>query len=73
MILETTIKKASKILKNHNIDSHELDAEVILSNIMGVNREFLITNNHTYVAKNIITKYNFAINRRINGELSFLE
>tara|TARA_B100001123_G_C15218271_1_gene990163 strand:+ start:269 stop:1117 length:849 start_codon:yes stop_codon:yes gene_type:complete len=68
MILETTIKKASKILKNHNIDSHELDAEVILSNIMGVNREFLITNNHTYVAKNIITKYNFAINRRINGE-----
>ena len=68
MILERTIKRASKILKNHNIISHELDAEVILSNIMGVNREFLITNNHTNVSKNIVNKYNFAINRRISGE-----
>ena len=45
MILEKTIRKASLILKNSNIESHELDAEIILSNIMGVTKEFIITNN----------------------------
>ena len=41
MILENTIKHASQLLKNHNIISHELDAQVILSDIMGVTRDFL--------------------------------
>jgi len=68
MILENTIKKASQILKNHNIISHELDAEIILCDIMGVTKEFLITNNHINVSKEIIKKYNSAINRRINKE-----
>ena len=45
MILEHTIKQASQILKNNNIRSHELDAEIILSDIMEVTREFLIINN----------------------------
>ena len=45
MNLENTIKKASLILKRNNIPSYELDAQIILSNIIGVNREFLITNN----------------------------
>ena len=39
MNLENTIKKASQILKDHNIYSHELDAQIILSNIMEVKRE----------------------------------
>ena len=42
MILENTIKKASELLKNHNIPSYELDAEIILSEIMKVKREFLM-------------------------------
>ena len=36
MILEKSINQASKLLKSYNIISHELDAEIILSNIMGV-------------------------------------
>jgi len=68
MILEKTIKKASKILKNNSIRTHELDAEIILSNIMGKTREFLIINNHIDISKSIIKKYNFAIKRRINSE-----
>jgi len=68
MILENTIKSASKILKNNNIHSHELDAEIILSNIMGVTREFLIINNNFKVSKNIISKFNFAISRRVKKE-----
>ena len=51
MILENTIKQASQLLKNHNIISSELDAEIILSNIMKVTREFLIVNNHVNISK----------------------
>ena len=68
MILENTIKQASQLLKSHNIDSYALDAEIILSDIMGVTREFLIINNHASISKNIIKKYKFAIKRRINRE-----
>ena len=68
MILENTIKQASQLLKSHHIISHELDAEIILSDIMGVTKEFLLVNNHINISKNIIKKYNLAINRRINRE-----
>jgi len=68
MILQNTIKQASQLLKNHNIVSHELDSEIILSDILGVKREFLIVNNHLPISKKIIEKYNFAIKRRANNE-----
>jgi len=68
MILENSVKQASQFLKNHNISSYELDAEIILSNIMKVTREFLIVNNHLNISKSIIKKYNLAIKRRINRE-----
>ena len=68
MNLENTIKKASQLLKNHNIHSHELDAQIILSNIMGVKRESLITNNEINVSKKIMEKYDDAIKRRIKKE-----
>ena len=51
MILEHTINKGSQFLKKQNISSHELDAEIILSDIMGVTREFLIINNHVNISK----------------------
>jgi len=68
MILEYTIKKASQSLKKRNISSHELDAEVILSDIMGVTREFLIINNNANISKKIKKKYDLAIKRRIKRE-----
>ena len=68
MILENTIKQASQLLKNHNIISHELDAEIILSDIMEVTREFLIVNNHINISKKIMKKYDIAIKRRIKRE-----
>ena len=68
MILENTIKQASQLLKNNNIVSHELDSEIILSDIMKVSREFLIVNNHANISNNIIKKYGLAIKRRINKE-----
>ena len=68
MNLDNTINKASQILKNHNIHSHELDAQIILSNIMGVKRESLITNNEINISKKIMEKYVSAIKRRIKKE-----
>ena len=68
MILENTIKQASQLLKNKNIISHELDAQVILSDIMGVSRDFFIANSHINVSINTIKKFKHAIKRRINRE-----
>ena len=68
MNLEKAVKKASQILKNHNIHSHELDAQVMLSDIMGVTREFLIINDQLTISKKIKEKYDNAIKRRIKRE-----
>lgn len=68
MILEQTIHKASKTLKESNIASHQLDAEIILSNIMSVTREYLITNNDLNITKTIKRKYLTAIKRRLKNE-----
>ena len=68
MILEKVVTQASNLLKKNNIDSHQLDAEVILSDIMGVSREFLILNSQLIIKNNTLKKYNFAIQRRIKRE-----
>ena len=68
MISEKIIEKASKILKNYNIQSHELDAQLILSNIMKVKREYLIINNKLTIPEKIMEKYDLAIKRRIKRE-----
>ena len=68
MNLENTVKKASRILKNHNIHSYELDAQIILSDIMGMKREFLITNNEINISEKVMKKYDIAIKRRIKRE-----
>ena len=68
MILEKTIKKGSDILKKNNILTHELDAEILLSNIMGVTRESFITNNKIHITENNIRAFDKAIERRGKNE-----
>ena len=68
MVLEQAVKQASKILKNHNIRSHELDAQLILSDIMKVKRESLITNSEVVISEEIMEKYDIAVRRRIKRE-----
>ena len=68
MILENIIKEASKILKYYKISTHELDAQIILSNIMGVSREFLILNDNIEINEKIKIRYDRAIKRRSNHE-----
>ena len=66
--LENTIKEASKKLKNNNINSHVLDAQIILADIMGLKRESLIINDKINISEDVLKKYNIAIKRRINNE-----
>tara|TARA_Y100000590_G_scaffold293250_1_gene330266 strand:+ start:2416 stop:3255 length:840 start_codon:yes stop_codon:yes gene_type:complete len=68
MNLNKIIKQASKVLKNHNINSHELDAQLILSDIVNIEREYLITNEETVISKDSIKKYDAAIKRRTKNE-----
>ncbi len=68
MIVEEIVKQASNRLKKENINSHQLDSELILSHIMDVSREFLIFNSQLKIKKNTLKKYNFAILRRIKRE-----
>ena len=68
MIVENKIKQASKLLKLHNIKSYNLDAQIILSDIMGVSKEFLLLNDNLDVKEKIAEKYRRAIKRRIKGE-----
>ena len=68
MNLENIVKKASEKLKNHNIRTHELDAQIILSDIMKIKREFLITNNKMHIPEKALKKYDVSIKRRIKRE-----
>ena len=68
MIVENTIKQASQILKKQNINSHQLDAELLLSHVMGVTREFLVINNNSIISKKIGKKYEDVIKRRSSRE-----
>ena len=68
MILKNTINQGSQLLKNHNISSHEIDAQIILSNTMGVTREFLLLNENISISDKIRIKFNYLLKRRINNE-----
>ena len=68
MNLGQEIKKASKILKDNNIITYALDAEIIISNIMGITREALVANNEVSITEDVMKKYDKAIKRRIKRE-----
>ena len=68
MILEKKIQSATEILRNYNIPSSRLDAEIIISNILGLKRENLITNGQMIINNQIIKEYDSAIYRRLKRE-----
>jgi len=68
MILKNLVKSRSLKLKKNYITSSILDAEVILSNIMKVNREFILLNENKNISKNIRKEYDMAIQRRSERE-----
>ena len=68
MFLEKKIQSATKILKDNNIASSRLDAEIIISDILGIERENLIISDQIYINDKTINKYDSAIYRRLKRE-----
>jgi len=68
MNLENLIKEGSRSLKEKNINSYKLDAELLLSNAMGISKEFLLLNNNLNISTKKIEKYKKLINRRVKKE-----
>ena len=68
MIVRNTINRGSLILKKNSINSNLLDAELILSDVMKVDRNYLLLNDNLHVSEENRKKYYHAIKRRSNKE-----
>ena len=73
MIINSLIKQGSKILKKQNIDSHQIDAELLLSKAIRKDRVFLLTNDENKVsAKKTFDYLNFILRRKQHEPLSYI-
>jgi len=68
MYVSEIISTGSKMLKSKNIESHLLDSELILSNVLNKKRESLLTSENYKISKKKIDKFYFLIKRRLNNE-----
>ena len=73
MIINSLIKQGSKILKKQNIDSHQIDAELLLSKAIRKDRVFLLTNDEYKVSQKETSDYlNFILRRKHHEPLSYI-
>jgi release factor glutamine methyltransferase len=73
MIINSLIKQGSKILKKQNIDSHQIDAELLLSKAIRKDRVFLLTNEEYKVSQKETYDYlNFILRRKHHEPLSYI-
>ena len=68
MIVDNLIKKGSKILKDQNILSHQIDSELLLSKIIKKDRVFILTNGGYTVSSKETNNYLNIISRRQKHE-----
>ena len=62
------IKIGSKTLKDSNISSHILDAEILLSKTLNKSREEVLVNLEQIIKKSDVTKFNKYLQRRSHNE-----
>ena len=68
MNISELLSSGYKALKINKIETHQLDSELILSNLLKTQREDLIIHSSQKVSKNIILNFQKLINRRANRE-----
>ena len=68
MIIAELLKSGSKALKLNKIETHQLDSEVVLSNLLKKPRENLIINLNQKVSKTVVQNFKKLISRRANRE-----
>ena len=73
MIINSLIKQGSKILKKQNINSYQIDAELLLSKAIRKDRVFLLTNDESKVSPKETSNYlNFILRRKQYEPLSYI-
>ena len=73
MIINSLIKQGSKILKKQNINSHQIDAELLLSMAIRKDRVFILTNDESEVSPKETSDYlNFISRRKQHEPLSYI-
>jgi len=68
MNYEQVLANATKILKSASIKSSKLDCEVLLSNVLKINREKILVNLNKKINHQDFINFNKLINRRIKNE-----
>ena len=68
MLISELINKGSKFLKNNDISSYLIDAELILSKSLDISREKFLSLDDTKVEDKIILNFNKLIARRVKKE-----
>ena len=61
MITRSLLLMGSNILRKKSINTHQLDSEIILANLISISREELLLNDHKNVSQDIYQKFSEAI------------
>ena len=68
MTISDLLNTGSKILKSNKIQTHQIDSELILSNLLNQQREKTIINSHNKVHEDIVNEFKKLIARRSTSE-----
>jgi len=68
MNISELLHSGSRALKLKKIETHQLDSELVLSNLLKKRRENLIINSNQNVSENTILNFKKLITRRANRE-----
>ena len=64
----SVLNYGSKVLKSNDINTHRLDAELLLAEVLNKTREELLTNLNEYLDLNKLKKFKKLLNRRKRKE-----
>jgi len=68
MNIQTLLNQASKILESSSSVSSKLDSEILLSEVIKKNRQYLLLNSNEELKKENIKSFNYLVKRRKKGE-----
>ena len=68
MNIQTVLNQASKILDNSSNTLSKLDSEILLSEVIKKNRQYLILNSNEELKKENIKSFDYLVKRRKKGE-----
>ncbi len=68
MNIQTLLNKAYKVLENSSSRSPKLDSEILLSEVINKNRQYLIFNSNEELIKENIKSFDHLLKRRKRGE-----